>query len=108
MALEIPILAGVNVFEQRMLLDGEFYTLNFRWNKRASRWYLDLADGEGDMIATGLAIVVGIPITAHLRAHAGVPPGVIVCVDTTDAGEDPGFDELGERCKLIYLEAAEL
>ena len=108
MALEIPIQPDLNAFEQRIQLDGEYYTSRFRWNPRAERWYLDLLSGDGDPIVNGIALVVGVPLTMHLRTLTGMPPGAFVCVDTDKLGNDPGFDELGVRVKLVYLTADEV
>jgi hypothetical protein len=102
-AVEIPIQTDVNAFTERIQLDGNYYTLTFRWNERALRWYLDLADGDGAAIASGIALVTGVPLTYHLRATTGMPQGTLVCVDTDESGVDPAFDELGNRVKLIYL-----
>ena len=107
MAIEIPFLPDANAFEQRMRLDGEDYTLTFRWNPRAERWFMDLGDPDGSPIVNGLALVIG-SITRHLRARVGMPPGLFICLDTSDSGVDPGFDELGSRVKLVYLEEADL
>lgn len=107
MALLIPILEGATVFEQRMQLDGEYHTLTLRWNDRAERWYMDIGDGEGVRTASGIALVAGVPLTAHLHATAGVPPGVFFCIDTADEGLDPGLTDLGVRMQLVYLEVAD-
>jgi uncharacterized protein DUF6983 len=108
MAKIVPVIPNVNAFSVRMPLDDEFFTATLRWNDRAQRWYMDLADSQGTLLAAGLAVVSDTPLTAHLTHRTGMPRGIFVVVDGTGSGADADFDELGQRVDIVYLEEADL
>lgn len=108
MAKIIPIPTGANAVAARVPLDDEYFVLTFRWNHRAQRWYMDVADTTGVMVASGLAVCADTPLTAHLAGYDRMPRGILVAVDGTDSGIDPGLEELGQRVKIVYLEEADL
>jgi hypothetical protein len=91
-----------------MLLDGEFYTLRLRWNERDAGWRLHIGAGDGTPIAHSIALRADTPIQAHLQHLPGLPPGIFACIDTTNQGIDPEFDELGDRVQLYYIEEADI
>lgn len=108
MAKIIPTVPDLNAYTQRVPLDDEYFSITLRWNDRAERWYMDLADSQGAAIAYGLAIESDTVLTAHLAGLVGMPRGIFVAVDGTGSGEDAGYDELGQRVQIVYLEAADL
>lgn len=108
MAKIIPITPNVNAFSERLALDDEYFILTFRWNDRAERWYLDIADAASAPIVSGLVVCADTAMTGHLTGYDRMPQGILVAVDGTGSGTDPGHDELGQRVKVIYLEAADL
>ena len=103
-----PVAAGDVHFEMRMLLDGEYFTLTFRWNERDSGWRFSLGNGVGEALFYSVALRVGTPIQIHLRHLSGLPPGFFVCLDSTQAGIDPAFEDLGDRVGVFYVEEADL
>ena len=105
--LEIPIPEGDVATTQRFLLDGEYFTLTIRFNERDVGWWLDIADGDGNPLVFGIALRADTPVQAHLRHLDGLPPGLFTCIDTTDQGLDPAFEDLGDRVLLLYLEEAD-
>ena len=94
MALEIPIEENELHFEVRVQLDGEFYGLTFRFNGRAQLWFLTIADADGNVAASNLALCGDTPITAHLRNTPGIPPGALICIDSQGRGDNPGETDL--------------
>lgn len=94
-------------YVQRTALDGVEYELRFDWNQREQRWYLRIADADGDVIAGDIKIVSGWPLLRRRRDDR-LPPGALMAVDQTGNGEDPGLTELGERVLLLYFDAEEL
>lgn len=109
MAREIPGPPRGEVdFTARYQLDGAFYGIRLRWNRRAACWFMDLSDATGAPLASGVGLRLGAPLTMRLRTRPGMPQGVFGLVDTTGSGVDPGLDELGQRVRLVYLTAQEL
>lgn len=107
MALTIPIEVDAPHFQVQMELEGVSYTLTFRWNERDTAWYLTLGDGEGVELVTS-KVVIDLPLFGRRRSVAGRPPGTFVAVDTTGAGRDAGYEDLGDRVQLLYFDASEV
>lgn len=102
---EIPIRRAGRNFTQRTTLDGIEYGLRFRWSQLEQRWYFDLLDSEGDLIAGCIKIIVNRDLLYSRRGHAGVPQGELRAIDGSSAPVDPGLEELGDAIPLIYREA---
>ncbi len=113
MSVLIPITREQNGpawLEQQAVLDGVTYTLEILWNDRSQAWYLHVWDSEGTT-----PYQLGIKLVAdYLLRQWSVgrqPGGWFMLVDTgTPAGqaEDPGFDDLGVRHQLHYINGSDL
>jgi hypothetical protein len=104
---EIPTTRGLPAYTQRTTLDGREYSLEFRWNERDGAWYMHLADAEGQHIRSGIRIVCRWPLLRRITDPRR-PPGSIVAIGSSGNDTTPGFNDLGARVKLLYLDAAEL
>jgi hypothetical protein len=115
--LKIPTSTDLASYNQRTALDGRDFILNFIFNQRLGRWFLDIADQDGVAIASGLGLVSNFVITRNIVDERR-PAGEIFVIDLEGAGEDPdvintfsrdpGLKELGERFILVYFDAEEL
>jgi hypothetical protein len=113
MALVIPIDRTTSKpahFDLQVALDGVTYTLEFRWNVRASAWFMAVLDAQGVTAhVVGVKLVVDYPLNRFSPNRT--PPGLFMAIDTSATqgmGEDPGFDDLGNRVQIAYLTAADL
>lgn len=92
-------------FEQQVTLEGVTYTLKFRWNVRYGAWEMAMLDAEGTTAhQVGLVLRADWPMDVYLPDR--IPSGVFVAIDTgapVGSGEDPGFDDLGNRVQLHYF-----
>jgi hypothetical protein len=107
--LDIPLSEGVPLpfFDMQTSLESVTYTLQFRWNVRASAWFLDILDEQGSIyLVPGVKLVANWPLGAY-RADRQ-PPGCFVVVDSAGEDADPDLVSFGVRHKLIYFTAAEL
>lgn len=94
-------------YTQRTILDGREYLLTFQWNQRLAKWTLSLADQDGVSIADGLLLVADFPINRRLTDRRA-PPGLIIPMDTSESGLDPGLTDLGDRVLLIYVDVEDI
>lgn len=102
----IPIPRSAASFTMRVMLERREYVLAMRWNARAGRWFMSIADSSGVLIATR-------PLTTNRPLLSGVvdarrPPGELVVLDTARLDTPIGLGELGTRAVLDYLEAADV
>lgn len=103
----IPMQANVARFRFRTELDGQTFTLAFDWNDRVSAWFFSLYDENLAPLSQGVKVVLGLCLFSPLNG-LGMPAGLLICEDTSSLGLDPGYYDLGERCKIHYYEADEL
>jgi hypothetical protein len=92
---------------QRTTLDGVEYAFRFLWNTREGHWYMTLSDSAESPIASSRKIVVDWDLLRGVIDDRK-PPGLIVAIDTSEQGIDPGQTELGERVLLTYFDAEEV
>ena len=100
----IPISSDSPDYEQQVTLSGETYILTARWNARAGRWFLSLADAAGDVVWQGVKASMDLPIRMH-STSAIKPDGQLWIVDASGSGVDAGLMDLGSRVQLVYVEA---
>lgn len=104
MAVTVPLPAAQTPFtSQRTTLRGVSYRLDFSWNGRVSRWYLDLFDADDQPIVRSRPLVSGYPILADVTI-ATRPPGELIVV--TSDGLDPDLDTIAQAT-LLYFEVEE-
>lgn len=86
------------------ILDG---AITWNYVRASGSWFMDLLDSTGTVqILSGLRLVASWPLG---KANTGrMPPGLFVVQDTEGKGDDPGFDDLGARHRLIYFTSTEL
>lgn len=105
--LTISLAVGQPNTRQTVVLDGLEYVLDLRWSGREERWFLDLYDAAGTLLAGSIKVINGLPLLYKLRGGApGLPPGELVVLDGRDIPADPGLEDLGDAAQLAYVEAA--
>lgn len=94
-------------YTQRTSLDGREYILDIQFNQRENRYYMNLRDETGALIAGGLKLIANFPIN-RLISDPRAPGGAIYALDTSGRGQDPGEGDLGRRVLLIYIESDDI
>lgn len=107
MAFEIPVETDDPHFTQVTSLDGTEFRLEFRFNEREQRFYMDLRDGDGVDILVGVRLTVDWAPLRYL-VDPRRPLGEIFITDSEGEGRDPRLGDLGDRVKLFYLTGEEL
>lgn len=108
MPLEIPLRGDLPFFDLQVPLDDVTYTLEFRWNERASSWFYSISDETGEIpYHEGLRVVVTWAQVAYSADRH--PAGILVFIDTESFSRDiERMEELGGRVKLWYYTVEEL
>lgn len=94
-------------YTQKVTLDGQTFTLEFKWNIREEFWYMNLLNDDNVAIVSGIKIVTNWPLLRRVTNEER-PLGDFFAYDITDVGTEAGFEELGERVLLLYFSQAEL
>ncbi len=101
----VPFDNTQDAFTEDVDLDGVSYSLTFWWNFRDLAWYLDVANASGEVIRSGIKIVLSVNLFNGVH---GLPSGSLLAV-----ASDPGLAriqkaDLGSVVDLIYATAAEV
>lgn len=91
----------VSNFKFRTTLDEVDYFLRFRWNSRSALWLMDIYDADDQPINMSIRLVVNTNLIEKYK-NDRMPKGILMLFDTEGSYEECGFDELGNRCVLIY------
>lgn len=86
-------------------LEGITWAIFYRWNKTYGAWFMDLSSVETGTTLLGLCLVGGSNI---LQPHAVTELGMLFMVDTEGKEQNPDFELLGDRYKLIYIPKADV
>ena len=108
MIIRIPTDSTLDAFEQTTQLDGREYLMRFMWMARESCWWLNLYDQDETPLALGVRLVVSWSLLRRF-VDPRLPPGMLIVVDLSRTDQEiADQSELGERCVLMYADAAEL
>lgn len=104
--LSVPSRQGESHYTQVTTLEGVQYALTFDWVQRWQRWTLAIATSGGTELATGLPVVVGVNLLAHVKHIDGMPQGFLGVYDTQLSFGEPALDNfyVGGDYYLIYVE----
>jgi hypothetical protein len=106
--LELPTRVGPTPYNYVVKLDGVDYMLDYYFNPRLAggkgQWMIGLFDAQSNLLVGHVAVVATWPLFNRFKAN-GVPPGTIFCFDTSGQNKDPGQFDLGDRCRIFYIEA---
>jgi hypothetical protein len=109
MSIQImPTRTDLPHYEVSVELEGTTYVFEFRWNARASGWFMTIKTQAEEVLVTGRRVVLNSPLLRQYKNRLGLPPGNLLAVDTTGANQEAGLKDLGSRVLLLYFEAADL
>lgn len=97
---------AVPFYTVRMTMDGADFIGRFEWNQR-NGWYFGLSDAEEVVIFSPKKLVANRDLLLYCTDERR-PPGVLALWDSTGLGQDPGYEDLDQRHKLVYYTEAEL
>ena len=101
-AYQLPLVASVQSYRVSTLLAGTEYILDLHWNGRASAWYMDLMAADESPIRLGIKLVIGANHCSRLSS--GLIDGVFVVADLSGTNKEAGFDDLGTRVMVYFVD----
>ena len=93
-------------YDYQIALGSLTYRLVFRWRERTGSWYLSVYDSDDSALILNKRLVIDYPL---LWRHTGRKPtgGYLILLDTDNAKQECGFQDLGHRCKLCWIPDSE-
>jgi hypothetical protein len=89
-------------------LDGTVFQLEYAWNQRMDngngKWTVSLSDSQGNLLIGPVPVIATWPLFTRFKFD-GLPAGTIFPFDSSGQNLDPGRFDLGDRVRMLYLEA---
>jgi len=100
--INIPLTPSTPAFRFFNDLEGNSYEFYFRWTNRTELWVIDISDNQGNVIESGVPLVLEFPILYQNR-NPNKWPGTLIALASNSA--IPNRFNLGTDIKLYYVEA---
>lgn len=88
-------------------LSDVLFRIVIEYKDRLDRYYLYLYDADDEPLLMGKKLSVDTPLLSQYEID-GLPDGELMLLDTSDAGAECGFEDLGVRCVLLYVPTDEI
>lgn len=94
-------------YEFTTSIDSVPYQFRFRWNSRASAWFMDIREQDDTPIVLGVKVVLGTSL-GRRSTHPLFSSGAFRAIDTTNKGLEATLDDLGSRVEIRYFSVVEV
>src|SRR4029077_4906590 len=118
MPITLPLRPDLANYQFQIQLDSVTYGFRFFWNERDPSWVMSITDVSGNELISGVKVVVHWPLGKIAGYSTALPPGILIAVDTSGAGLDPGgptvtasgalTSDLGNRVQVVYFSKSDL
>jgi len=102
--LILPVDNSSASYDFQVQLENAWYRIELYFNFRVGYWFLSCYDGSENMLVAGRKVVLGANLLGR-GVDPALPPGFIFAVDTSGQNLDAGYDDLGGRVLLTYVES---
>ncbi len=92
-------------YDMTVVIEGQSYVFDFRFNQRESCWYFSIALPDGTELLSGVKVVCRREFL-HRAANVLLPRGLLIALPNSEDSSPPGLEELGvdKRVTLTYFE----
>lgn len=102
--LEIPVRNDLPAYKFQIELEQTLFNMEFTFNAREDRWFMDLSDSTGEPIVRGVKLLTGWPILSRFQDDR-MPLGELFMLDTAGEDKHATRDDLGDRVVMVYRES---
>ena len=99
-AYQIPLTSDPQQFE--ILLAGVNYTITSRWNDQCGFWFINIADSNGDPIASNIPLITGADCLDGLD-YLEIDGSLYILTSGSHPDDVPTLDNLGTACNLYFV-----
>lgn len=103
--IQIPLRNDLDAYDFSIDLNGRTYNFDIAYNTRSSVWSLTISNADLVQLVGGIPLVVNSDLVNRFHREA-LPPGFLMLYDTSGSNQECGKNDLGDRCVLLYQEAA--
>lgn len=106
--LEVYTTNTLPSYQQSAVLDGTTYVISLYFNPvindGVGKWMISIADQNSNLLVAPVPVIANWTLFDRFVELLDLP-GSLFCFDTSGQDLDPGQFDLGDRCRLYYLEA---
>jgi hypothetical protein len=85
------------------VLGGRSYDMRLIWRPCQSYWDLELYSDSGETLLAGILVQANVDMLQPY-SDLRMPPGKLICHDTTNKQQMPGRTDWRERHRLVYVD----
>lgn len=100
---QIPFAAGSAWFQRPVTLQGVTYTLEFQYNARVQRWYMDILDIAEQPLLRGIRLEIDTNLNGQYGSYA-LPKGFFAVKDTTGQQQPATLNSFSVDHVLLFLD----
>lgn len=97
----VPVDSILSNKQFRTELDAVFYLFDFRFNTRATLWMMNMYDEGGNIILSGIALLLGVDLISRFQ-DSRLPPGPLFMMNVKNDNIEATRDNFGEDVLLLY------
>lgn len=99
----IPFDVNARWFAQTVELQGVTYVLEFQYNAREQRWFMDILDVGETPLVRGICLTINRDLNGQYGSYV-LPKGTFFCRDSSGAGREPTFTSFALDHVLLFLD----
>lgn len=100
--IRIPLIPETPDYTFSTVLEGLSYGFRIQWNSRDESWYMTLSDQEGNVIRSGIRLVMG-KLPGRRSVNPDFPPGTFMIRNLIDGTTDANYTNVGTSVFMYYL-----
>lgn len=104
MILNLPVRSNVGSLNFTVDLEGTVYSMEFNYNSRDQRFYMNIRSEELVDVLTGVPVVLGTLLTDRFKLET-LPPGSIFGFNSSDEFVEATLLSFGANYLLQYAES---
>jgi hypothetical protein len=85
------------------VLGGRSFDMKLTWLPCQSYWDLEMYSDSGEALLSGVLVQANVDMLQPYT-DLRMPPGKLICHDTTNKQEMPGRNDWRERHRLVYVD----
>ena len=101
----IPFAINRIWFTQPITLQGISYVLEFQYNAREQRWFMDVLDVSEQPIVRGIMLCINRNLNGQYGSYV-FPAGMFFCRDSTGENKEPTLGSFSLNHKLLFCDIA--
>lgn len=106
MPVELQLTPSIATYDFVTTLNDADFVIEMAWADRSGAWFMSLSTTAGEIIFSGVKVVIGAFLGRRSTNPRG-PAGFFVVEDTSGANLDAGFDDMGVRVRVLFFTGEE-